>query len=1088
MSSVRPNQHTGPVEPVTVALMKLGAGAIGKALGGGAGKVGASWWARQQLARDVVKGCEFAVPAGRLRKVLRRPDFFELVAPSDAADADRLSAVIVELVGPARGWSQLGESDRESRAAAVALQVRANVLRRADPSGASQVLDRRADARHQEVMGTLEQQSFERRLAALSLPPYLADEVSELRDRVPRLVELLEVIDGSDDPPRRLVEWLQAPPGWFGEVPGAAWEVLGHALSAYGQPIAAAEAYLRAASDAVEPALLRALAAYHLSHGALLSPTHDVAEADAAIDARVANLLAGNTAPVARWLSAALGRDWPAARDAAEWLPATTSREQDLRTTLLSQTLWLTGEDSEAERLLRAQIENTAAAGPLLLLAVQLRSGALRGQRPSRMGALVEAVDLALRARARRRRWRGDSAEAAIHAVEAAWLLDDFALVRRTVTPAPDGEATAAEVSDPRVVAFRGMLAALDEDADGARALVRDLDDFPRLHVEALLAGPTSLEGPLRPEVLKAWEALWDTARSDPERLLAARGLALNGRVHANLHELRGRDADAVAEVEQLADLARPRKSETVRAWQQRLREGCGRSLDAARQYGQQLATQGKPRQAAQVWSDAADRFDDQSWRLRAAVLLHQADQPAAAQTTAEAVLTKTNAGWAGRRRAHEIALESSAQLGRWPAVIGHARALLALDDTVEVRWVLAHALAAEDDIPGAWRAVTPGGRLLEPILGQSNRWQTELRVRLARRCGSAEQLLDCAVDALRRYGDDQPFAAGVIQTVFLPAPPDDNPSPHFAPASDASEDSGAHLAAEVERSAVEAEFARLVEEFQGRFPDSPHLRAITFDDPDDPEELIAKLTPLVKDRAVVLQEAWQKVRYGEWPFGVLALAASRRYAETYVLTASQGLLIRTADPTADALDENDITASVSARQPVLLDATTLYVLNVLNADARSACLSAHSTLQVTRPTLDDLKATRDQLAVRGTMSVGYDTAAERLVATEIAPETAAAHAATARRLLELATTSATVVAAAKPTRAPQARDIHAETFLGLLETCKADGQALWSDDPVLRAIARAEGMSTFAPTPCSATCAPPGRSPRPTTPRPCLT
>jgi hypothetical protein len=50
---------------------------------------------------------------------------------------------------------------------------------------------------------------------------------------------------------------------------------------------------------------------------------------------------------------------------------------------------------------------------------------------------------------------------------------------------------------------------------------------------------------------------------------------------------------DAVAEVEQLADLARPQKSETVRARQQRLREGCGCTLDAARPYGQHLATQG---------------------------------------------------------------------------------------------------------------------------------------------------------------------------------------------------------------------------------------------------------------------------------------------------------------------------------------------------------------------------------------------------------------------------------------------------------------------------------------------------------------
>jgi hypothetical protein len=106
---------------------------------------------------------------------------------------------------------------------------------------------------------------------------------------------------------------------------------------------------------------------------------------------------------------------------------------------------------------LQAGTTETSSAGLLLQLARLLRARSVLGGGDSRWRDAFRSVEVALRARNLRRSWRGDSAEAVAAAAEAAIIADDPGQVWSLTRPAPDGEATAGEAGDPRVLPLAAM-------------------------------------------------------------------------------------------------------------------------------------------------------------------------------------------------------------------------------------------------------------------------------------------------------------------------------------------------------------------------------------------------------------------------------------------------------------------------------------------------------------------------------------------------------------------------------------------------------------------------------------------------------
>jgi tetratricopeptide (TPR) repeat protein len=823
-------------------------------------------------------------------------------------------------------------------------------------------------------------------LAVLPLPPYLAEEIGARLDRMPRLVQLAEVIANDDQPAQTLGRWLTHAPPWLADGSADGWVILGHALGAFGSLRLAADAYRRAiAEGAPRPDELEAWAAMVLL------------DAGAENDARVGDLIDGNSTPLAAWIRAARAQLWSEAADAAKQLPEATPRHRETKTVLLAQALARCGDTADAIAVLREAASSAVGSGIPATLAGHLLSDAVRGRRPSRGSALLEALDWALQAREQRRRWNGDSVEPALVAFEAAWQVGDRDQAWQIVTAAPEGSATAREAADPRMQVASALAAAGRGDDQFARELAVGFRPFDRLRVHAELDTKFSTD---RDRIASAslWRAVWDAAETDQERLIAARGLCLYGGTVEGLEALRQREPEAMREIDQMAHAISPRSGEGRKGRMFRLRRNSKDNIHAAVELGWMLAEDGKRRDAASVLSEAADRFDDQRWRLEAAALLFRADDYGAARKTAENALSVAGDRWPGRLRAHSIALDSAAADGDWEAVVTHARQLLDMTDDPEVRWALAHGLVALEELEAAWHVVHfSGSGILKPLQGSAGRQQTVLRVQLASRFGSESDLMSTAVEALRSYGDDEELAATVIGMVYTSEarrPPDANRIARNGGAS------AAHAPADND---LGAEFATLSGEFLKRFPDSTYLRAINFENLDDPEALVAKLKPLLADRSAVLADFHPKVRAGQLPFGFLAAVTGRAYAEMHIVAAREGHIIRFDDPAIDKVELAAVTRVVEGATPTFLDASVLHMLTYLSDQTRADCVEVLTSLKITRAAYSDLQQTLSSLALRSTAMLGYDNATQRPTLIEVDQATANWRADKARELVDLA-------------------------------------------------------------------------------------
>lgn len=881
--------------------------------------------------------------------------------------------------------------------------------------------------------------TIEERVSSLPLPAYLGAEILEQADRVPKLADFAESLADSSPPERMLLRWLRDPPQWMTVVPGTAWLILGHALASYHEAEAAADAYQAAVNHGIaDPDEIDALAALTL-HGASDNALPDP------VEQRIDALLADNPTVLARLLTAARGHDLDTALRLAFQLPQVTPRQHERRAALMASVLIADQQYPEAEQTLREHLSTAQSATLHLLLARRLREDALRGRTQTRGAALLEALEVALVARDRRRSWRGDSVAPLLEAVESALVLDDTDLVQRLISAGPEGEATEAEAADPRLLAIRALSAASRGDEQQALQLAEDLADFERLRVTAVCVTRNHADNPTAAPVRAAWRATWDAATTDTEMILAARVLLPHGGSAPGIDELRQRQPEAMAEIDEVTEAVLPQPGETPKSRIQRLRRSSSTNLHAAIELGYTLSRDGMTKAAAKAWSDAADRFDDQRWRIQAAAVLLRAGERTACLHTAENALSRSTTGWPGRRRAHELAIDAAAADRDWTTVISHARQLLALHDAPDVRWVLAHALVASDDPTAAWSVIRRGDTVLEPATGPNHRWQTARQLELVSQYGTQDQLLRCASQALRIYLDDEETSAQILAAVLT---------------SDARRHADRTSLSEPEPdSTVTTQFAALIQQFLDRFPDSTHFRSLSLD-PDHPELLMGELTAQLAPRAAVLDQIVARIRAGEIPVGTLSTATDRSYAEIQILhSAIDGTYLRRTDPATLDREDADHTTTLTSGQATLIDAAALHTLVGLTDNTRSECLSAPIEVQLTLDSFNDLRRARDQLARPIAGSLSYDAHSGRLLFDESNQEDAAAAAAAAADMVELGR-------ALHHLHGVDDSDLQlrgdVRPWLGLVATCRANSLALWSDDVVLRDVARAEHVPTF--------------------------
>jgi hypothetical protein len=674
-------------------------------------------------------------------------------------------------------------------------------------------------------------------------------------------------------------------------------------------------------------------------------------------------------------------------------------------------------------RVLADALSEQWGAGLAVARARLLIMRARRGESPNWDADLREARTLAVRARDDRRAYRGDCAEAVATACHASILLMDL---RRVLTlGAPAGEATAPEAASPEVCEYVAVAAIQLGDLDLARERATHVsDDAARARVDAFLAEADGRDP--RPHWWRAADLAGDDDEQLAQALVGLAGTGVDG--VARFPDFAYRQPDAVTELQAMAELAAGRPGAAIAHLRERRRSSATAALNLALAY----QAVGKIDDQVQTLRDAADHFHDPSLRHAAAEALARAARTTDAERELDTLFATTEPRWSGRADALRLAAQLANSDGRLDRVCQLLRTVLQIqpEDTAN-RWVLIRALLHRGDLNEAWRVLHEAPEPLDP----SNPLDARAWVKMHRRKGQPVETVVGCLRLLRRFGDDEPFTATVLINLMLPWPtPVELPS-----------EVRAQLAAETER-------------FFQRWPASPHLRRIQTT---DQERLRADMIDMVR-RSADEQLQWRRLVHGlargQLPLGFLAAMAGRTYAEICLHRAGGVLPAHNPDP-------NEFIACTTAAQTaedqdVVIDTPAITVLLTLPDDIRKTAMARFARVVTTDDVMIDALNAKDTLALRSTTSWRYDEQQDHLLLDETAEAEADRLALEANRLHN-AVEALTRLTPPTDRTFNEPNTAALTTWASALDLARAEGATLWSDDPVLRALARGTGVQT---------------------------
>lgn len=813
-------------------------------------------------------------------------------------------------------------------------------------------------------------------------------------------------------------EWARSLPGAIDALPAVGHVIVGELLLAYRQ-YDAALAQLRIAVDsAITPR------AYWLIRMAQIHTKPDgPASADAAALVDEANKVDPNY-PLVRAMTAVLAEDWDQVVHALDgWDPA-TFWEQEL--TVVCRHVALVHLDRLDDAILAIDSGPVDTSATLMLdLARLLRARAVRGTGDSGIADATRAVELAIRARNMKRLCRGDSAEAVLVAAEAAVAADDGPQTWRLTRPAPDGEATAAEAGDPRVLPLAAMGAVLTGRIDQGRSLISAAPDgYVRQRIEAELASADS-SAAARDAAELAWRAALTAADTDEQRLEALRGLAMEGgRDDAALAELRPRYPGAVDDIDVLATIASisgPDADEQLRTLESRSPMATVRRAE--------LLRHDDPEAAADVLIEAHTRWRHPRLLLLAMDCFQDAGRWEEADRVAQQVLAHTGAEWSGRATVLRRLADIQTARNDWAQVALTCRALLETDQhDEEARWILAHAQSRGGDPRDAWHTLQRTS--VPPRVSTPD--QARLLLELSRRYAPATEVARAALAMLHRFPDDMSVHGAAIGAVTTRVDRTDLP-----------DDVGIQVQA-------------AWESFLQRHPDDGTVRAFTIHDGDNP---LAELDEHMRHRATSYHETLNRIRDLNHPLGMLSTVLGRPYAALFPFRPLGYHRMISPSP-VDMQVELDL-ARRSLTGECLVDASALYTLALLR-DVGPTLVAMLSRPATTDAAITDLVATEDMFSLPSDGTLTYDIESGRPVALPADPDTDARHRdqartmlTTARRLRRLLHPALVHLRSLGPGLDP--------TWALTLDAAKKHGTALWADDTGLRAAAHSLRIATFS-------------------------
>ncbi|MEV4721716.1 hypothetical protein AB0J94_31390 [Micromonospora noduli] len=999
-------------------------------------KVGRWWWTRWQrrVAAEVAQQSPFPVPKPALRKALRTPEMLRVLGPNDEKAAASAVAVLRSYMDGAKDWRDLTPEEAIQRATRVVILIQTNLLARLDPSQAVSVADSRSQQRHademQAIHGIAKFIEADRRLESLaaSLPPFLHKEIVQGVDRDPNLSALAYVIVDSVDPCNALREWAEAPPRWLEHSTARAWATFAEALAAFGLQTEA----VKAINKAVEGGI--ADRSYWVARVALLESF-----AISAIDTVQQHSSRAQHSLAKAVLAIADDRFREAASILDQWSPE-APRDDVLRLTLKAECERLLGHTQNQIQILESLVEKYDDLGPpRMQLATTLLARAQRRESQAIAADVQRAAELALAARDRRRRWRGDSTEAAVLAAKALMMAHDFNRMRAVTTVEPLGEATDVEAASPELRSQAAVAAALMGYHAEARELAIDATPFSVAEVEALIAeARDDGSDQAHTEIQNAWRAARTAASSDEERIAAARGALLAGVPEAEIddlpQELLNHLEDTLRVAQALGLAGEPSSRDQIIGQLRLLKRdepyAAVKLADLVRQ------TEG-PTAAAAELSEAADRFDDQFFRLMAASLLYEAGLYEATTVIANEAIAKSPKEWPGRRRALMALINCSQAFGNWSEAASYAGQLLSIDPhDGTAAWAQAQAFWNDDKADRAWAS-------LQANFAGSPRPATQqqglLLLRLTRQFGERRDLFSLAVEQIRSHQEDDDFVANVLLISYMLVSGDDDAEP-------------------LNETPELNQLGELFQQFTSTFPQHPALRTISGDE----DQLLAQMKDMMKRGAEARAKVTRLVTDDQWPVGALATTARKPYAYVilargaghhFLCSANEAERKASREAVGRAFDPTNATR-------LLVDASTIHTLSGLAPGVAAVLRGSMPSQHITSAALHDVRGTRHELEMPAAGYLNYDAARDELIWSEPDVEEV-------NRLQMRA--SAMVAIAESLSRLPNAPPTdtssngrQSEPWLGNIDTAAHGGYVFWCDDAILRQLARSQGVATF--------------------------
>ena len=730
--------------------------------------------------------------------------------------------------------------------------------------------------------------------------------------------------------------------------------------------------------------------------------------------------------PLLLGLLALFDSDWAATLDHfAAWNPGSATTRA-LKAGLETVALTSTGKQAAALARLRAADPRGDLSGIQLQIALLLLDRAVRGRSEHRLADAHEALALAIKARDDRRAWFGDSVAPAVVAVQAAQICGDPATAWDLTQEQPEGQALAREAHDVRLIEYRALLAALTGRVDEARRLHKQVESsYVRAQITAVLTeqGADSDTG----TVQAAWQAVWDAATTEQEQLGAAMGLAERGalpRDPASLGRLESAYPEALAEIRLLARALGTSSAGDLSV----LRANVTQSRMIVVALAQRYQISGERELRARTLRQGAEHWRDALMMAMAADAYRHADMPAQTIACARDALAMAGPDWAAQRDMYALQVDAELAEGDTGRATDAARSMLALDQhDHDARWALARCHVNRGLLEDAWSVLTYLGPPIDPTTGH----QALLWVMLAARYSGEVTFAGQALSLMQRWPDDEELLGGFIATLHLSA----TTAPERWSRDDAEQ------------------LQEATADYLERFPTSSQFRAVRLGPEEDPLVDLAEELRLAHENA---KEVLSKVAVADLPLGTLTWVAARSYTEASLRRAAG--FVYAGDPLAVDAAAAAVTASRSLR--TVIDPTTAHTLALLDPALAEQLIGALDTVVTTDQLYQDALRAKESLALQTELTLGWDEVAQR-------PAIHAAEAGELERLRSLSVRIVEVLRSIARVPRPELRCFpipgkQGRQWLTAPDYAKEHGLVLWSDDRVLRSIARSEGVPAF--------------------------